>query len=575
MRDLILDHPDQGVPEARALFHRLLLAEADPPAGAGPGDAVLVARIDRLLEMGALDEALALIERAGPESPELFRRWFDTGLLLDRSTEPCAALRQNPALSPTLPARVFCLARGGDWNAAEITLTLGQEVGSIPPAEEALLARFLDPELFEEEAEPPIPEPLTALDFLMREAVGLSRPPGQLPLAFLHPDLDPHTPMRMPDRRRRAAGAVRGARPPCPLRRLPLGGARGLRRGVGPGRRRAGARRRPRRGRPEGARRPAGRRGRRAFGARPAGGAGAGICRPAGGARSDGGAPRGPPGAGRAPAARGRRRRGAARGGRTTPAMRGFSPSRAPGLPPSSVDGDLVAAALAGLAGDPPRRRPRAAARATSRRADARGRRSSPPSTSCRAAARSIPPRSGRRSSRCAAPARRRARGRSRCRRSSGAASDGGRRTLARTLPRGDPGRARRLAKHGPVLRSRSQRLRRLSCSAWSGLRQRGPGRGRGLPRRPGRARDGARHAGAAAFGDPPALPLRLPRGLARGRPRGAHQGAEAPAGAARQPRRGRGRPAARRGRRRSGAPRRSGCATSACCRCSTPPASG
>ena len=197
VRDLILDHPDQGVPEARALFHRLLLAEADPPAGGGPGDAVLVARIDRLLEMGALDEALALIERAGPEGPELFRRWFDTGLLLDRSSEPCAALRQNPALSPTLPARVFCLARGGDWNAAEITLTLGQEVGSIPPVEEALLARFLDPELFEEEAEPPIPEPLTALDFLMREAVGLSRPPGQLPLAFLYPDLDPHTPMRV------------------------------------------------------------------------------------------------------------------------------------------------------------------------------------------------------------------------------------------------------------------------------------------------------------------------------------------------------------------------------------------
>ena len=196
VRDLILAHPDQGVPETRALFHRLLLAEADPPPGAGSGDSVLVARIDRLLGIGALEEAGALIDRAGPETPELFRRWFDVGLLLEQSTEPCAALRQNPSLSPTLPARVFCLARGGDWNAAEITLTLGQGVGSIPEAEQALLARFLDPELFEEEPEPPMPDPLTALDFLMREAVGLSRPPGPLPLAFLHPDLDPHAPMR-------------------------------------------------------------------------------------------------------------------------------------------------------------------------------------------------------------------------------------------------------------------------------------------------------------------------------------------------------------------------------------------
>ncbi len=196
VRDLIASHPDQGVPEARALFHRLLLAEADPPRGPPGGSSVLLARIDRLLEMGALGEAGALLDRAGPDTPELFRRWFDVGLLLDHAAPPCAALRQNPALSPTLPARVFCLARGGDWNAAEITLTLGEQVGSIPADEQALLARFLDPELFEEADPPPAPVPLTALDFLMREAVGLPRPPGTLPLAFLHTDLDPNTPMR-------------------------------------------------------------------------------------------------------------------------------------------------------------------------------------------------------------------------------------------------------------------------------------------------------------------------------------------------------------------------------------------
>jgi hypothetical protein len=196
VRELILAHPDGGVPEARALFHRVLLAEADPPRGGGAASAVLVARIDRLLGMGALEEAGRLIELSGPETPELFRRWFDVGVLLDEAEGPCAALRENPGLSPTLPARVFCLARGGDWNAAEITLTLGEEVGSIPPEQMALLARFLDPVLFEGEPEPPVPEPLTALDFLMREAVGLPRPQGALPLAFLHHDLGEHTPMR-------------------------------------------------------------------------------------------------------------------------------------------------------------------------------------------------------------------------------------------------------------------------------------------------------------------------------------------------------------------------------------------
>ncbi|MFO1142087.1 MAG: hypothetical protein U1E59_06800 [Amaricoccus sp.] len=197
VRALIAQHPDEGVPAARALFRRLLLAEADPPGGAeGSGEDLLLGRIDQLLAMGALEEAGALIDLAGPDTPDLFRRWFDIGILLDRTQAPCAALRQNPALSPTLPARVFCLARGGDWNAAEITLTLGQRVGSIPADEQALLARFLDPELFETEDPPPVPDPLTPLDFLMREAVGLPRPPGPLPLAFLNTDLGEHVPMR-------------------------------------------------------------------------------------------------------------------------------------------------------------------------------------------------------------------------------------------------------------------------------------------------------------------------------------------------------------------------------------------
>jgi hypothetical protein len=197
VRAAILAHPDMGVPAARALFKRLLLVEADPPQAAGAGAQVLVARVDRLLERGALAEAEALIERAGAETPDLFRRMFDVGLLLNRAEPACEALRRNPQLSPTLPARIFCLARDGDWNAAEITLTLGGNMGEISDEEELALARFLDPELFEHLPPAAPPEPFTPLDFLLREAVGMPRPSGPLPPAFLHHDLADYLPMRM------------------------------------------------------------------------------------------------------------------------------------------------------------------------------------------------------------------------------------------------------------------------------------------------------------------------------------------------------------------------------------------
>lgn len=192
----ILDHRLGGVPETRAAFLRVLLAETKPPLGSGKSPDVLLARLDRLLDMGALDQAEALLSHTGIESHELFRRAFDVAILTERTSSACTALRSTPSLSPTFPARIFCLARDGDWNAAELTLTIGQTIGTIPDDKAATLAWFLDPQLFEGSEEPPIPEPLTALDFVLRDSVALPRPSGPLPMAFLHLDINEEAPMR-------------------------------------------------------------------------------------------------------------------------------------------------------------------------------------------------------------------------------------------------------------------------------------------------------------------------------------------------------------------------------------------
>ncbi len=181
------------LPAVQELLFTVLLAELDPPADSDPASALFLARIDALLALGAVDPAQALLERAGPDDPETFRRWFDASLLTGTEDRACARLRASPDLSPKLPARIFCLARGGDWNAAALTLETGRALGEMTAAEDALLTRFLDAEIFE--GAPPLPPPArpSPLKFRLYEAIGEPLPTTTLPLAFAQADLRSNT----------------------------------------------------------------------------------------------------------------------------------------------------------------------------------------------------------------------------------------------------------------------------------------------------------------------------------------------------------------------------------------------
>lgn len=186
----------KGVPAVRSLFRQVLLAETRTPEGALEPDSLLTTRIDRLLAIGALSEAQALIELVGPDTSALFRRWFDIGLLTNHSELACSELEASPMLSPARSVQVFCLALGRDWNAAATALALGEELEQITTEEADLLSFFLDESLLEEIDPPAIGSPLTSLEFVIRESVGLPRPTTPLPIAFMHAELADFVPLR-------------------------------------------------------------------------------------------------------------------------------------------------------------------------------------------------------------------------------------------------------------------------------------------------------------------------------------------------------------------------------------------
>lgn len=178
-------------PALRELFTRILIAEVDPPSDAGQPSRLLVARLDALLTLGALDEAQALLDRAGAEDPALFRRAFDVGLLTGREAGACRLLQRTPDLSPTFPARIFCLARAGDWSAAALTLETGRALRALSAAEDALLTRFIDDGMDDGAVPLPLPARPSPLEFRLFEAIGEPVPTTTLPRAYAHADLRP------------------------------------------------------------------------------------------------------------------------------------------------------------------------------------------------------------------------------------------------------------------------------------------------------------------------------------------------------------------------------------------------
>ncbi len=171
----------------QALYHTLLLAEAEPPRG--DADSYLRTRIAVLRRFGAVEPAYELLARAGPLRPALFADWFDLSLLHGAEAEACGDLRAAPGLLNDDAAQIYCTALTGDWRTAVLLFDTGRALGAWDGPRSDLLEQFLDPELAETAAPPsPMAKP-TPLEFRLFEAIGSPLPTRGLPAAYAMADL--------------------------------------------------------------------------------------------------------------------------------------------------------------------------------------------------------------------------------------------------------------------------------------------------------------------------------------------------------------------------------------------------
>jgi hypothetical protein len=178
----------QGNPAMQSLLFTLLLSESRPLEP--EGDVILLARLDRLITLGASDPAQALVEQAGPAATAArFRRWFFTTLLSGDEDRACAALVAASFLAPDYQTRIFCAARRSDWPTAALMLESAHALELLPKAQLDLLDRFLNPDIFELAPPLPLPDKPDPLTFRLYEAIGERLPTAPLPRAFSAADL--------------------------------------------------------------------------------------------------------------------------------------------------------------------------------------------------------------------------------------------------------------------------------------------------------------------------------------------------------------------------------------------------
>jgi hypothetical protein len=183
--------PELEMPAAQALLYTLLLAEVDAPGGiSAAGDTLALARVKKLVKLGALDPALSLIEQSGvPTSAAHFDLWMQISLLTGTEDRACGVLRGSPHLTKDLSTRIFCAARDGKWENAALTFGSAQALGLLPPEKLALIDRFLHPDAFEGSPLLPAPRVMDPLSFRLFETIGEAFPTRMLPRAYAVADL--------------------------------------------------------------------------------------------------------------------------------------------------------------------------------------------------------------------------------------------------------------------------------------------------------------------------------------------------------------------------------------------------
>ena len=183
---LLDDMPIGSNPTIQSLLFRLLLAEGYAPYDSNDSFSFFLARINKLVEYGAVEPALALLKRAEPLPAQLVPSLFELSMLSEEMSPACEQVLKLGRNYPEDGARIYCHALRGDWLTAQLMLETTAALGTIGLRQEALFHLFLETNEHDPiTAQLPPSSAPTTLDFRLYEAIGEPLSPSSLPRKFV------------------------------------------------------------------------------------------------------------------------------------------------------------------------------------------------------------------------------------------------------------------------------------------------------------------------------------------------------------------------------------------------------
>jgi len=176
-------------PAIQKLLFQMLLAEAEAPLTVDGAEEFLSERISILIEAGAIDPAIALLERASPLPPQLVPKLFEASLLGSQYEPACKQVLDLGANYQNDAGRIYCHALEGDWLTASLIYNTSKALNSTETSTLLLLGEFLEIEEPSEKFIPLNDTDLSPLDFRLYETLGYHIFRENLGNAFLFGDL--------------------------------------------------------------------------------------------------------------------------------------------------------------------------------------------------------------------------------------------------------------------------------------------------------------------------------------------------------------------------------------------------